>query len=131
MGPSTLDHAVSAVQGVAASQEDYTVVGWLGVFSPVTLIDGFSAWFLGATSAFPHASGPPNALAGIVYLLVILTVIAGSFGLLMRRYRKVGLSRTESADRIHQISFNDTMTGLPNRIAFNERLSFDAANGSR
>ena len=36
-------------------------------------------------------------------------------------------SRTESADRIHQLSFNDTMTGLPNRIAFNERLAFDAA----
>jgi diguanylate cyclase len=37
-------------------------------------------------------------------------------------------SRTESADRIHQLSFNDTMTGLPNRIAFNERLAFDAAD---
>jgi diguanylate cyclase (GGDEF)-like protein len=36
-------------------------------------------------------------------------------------------SRTESADRIHQLSFNDTMTGLPNRIAFNERLAFDIA----
>ena len=35
--------------------------------------------------------------------------------------------RTQSADRIHQLSFNDTMTGLPNRIAFNERLAFDAA----
>jgi diguanylate cyclase (GGDEF)-like protein len=35
--------------------------------------------------------------------------------------------RTESADRIHQLSFNDSMTGLPNRIAFNERLAFDAA----
>jgi diguanylate cyclase (GGDEF)-like protein len=35
--------------------------------------------------------------------------------------------RTDSADRIHQLSFNDTMTGLPNRIAFNERLAFDAA----
>jgi diguanylate cyclase (GGDEF)-like protein len=35
--------------------------------------------------------------------------------------------RTESADRIHQLSFNDTMTGLPNRIAFNERLAFDSA----
>ena len=30
------------------------------------------------------------------------------------------------ADRIHQLSFNDTMTGLPNRIAFNERLAFEA-----
>ncbi|MCW5704011.1 MAG: diguanylate cyclase, partial [Bradyrhizobium sp.] len=35
--------------------------------------------------------------------------------------------RTESADRIHHLSFNDSMTGLPNRIAFNERLAFDAA----
>ena len=24
--------------------------------------------------------------------------------------------RTESADRIHQLSFNDTMTGLPNGL---------------
>jgi diguanylate cyclase (GGDEF)-like protein len=37
-------------------------------------------------------------------------------------------SRTEAADRIHQLSFNDTMTGLPNRIAFNERLAFDVAD---
>jgi ABC-2 type transport system permease protein len=84
--------AVSSVQGVASAQENYDVIGWLGVFSPITLIDGFQTWFLGASSAFPHASGPPDALAGIVYLLIILTVIAGSFGLLMRRYRKVGLS---------------------------------------
>jgi diguanylate cyclase len=37
-------------------------------------------------------------------------------------------SRTESAERIHQLAFNDTMTGLPNRIAFNERLAFDIAD---
>ncbi|OQW57536.1 MAG: diguanylate cyclase [Proteobacteria bacterium SG_bin9] len=36
-------------------------------------------------------------------------------------------TRTESAERIHQLSFNDSMTGLPNRIAFNERLGFDVA----
>lgn len=36
-------------------------------------------------------------------------------------------TRTESAERIHQLSFNDSMTGLPNRIAFNERLGFDLA----
>ena len=36
-------------------------------------------------------------------------------------------SRTESANRIHQLSFNDSMTGLPNRVAFNERLSFGAS----
>ncbi len=48
-------------------------------------------WFLGAKSAFVGGYGPPNAVAGIVYLLVVLGLIGGSFGLLMRRYRKVGL----------------------------------------
>ena len=84
--------AVSSVQGVADHQERYDVIGWLGLFSPITLIDGFQTWFFGATSAFPHASGPPSMLAGLVYLLVLATVVAGCFGLLMRRYRKVGLS---------------------------------------
>ncbi|WP_413966291.1 ABC transporter permease subunit [Actinacidiphila polyblastidii] len=84
--------AVSSVQGVASAQEKYHVIGWLGLFSPITLIDGFQTWFLGATSAFPDAAGPPDAAAGFAYLLVILVLVAGSFGLLMRRYRKVGLS---------------------------------------
>jgi ABC-2 type transport system permease protein len=84
--------AVSAVQGVADNQEKWHVIGWLGLFSPITLIDGFQSWFLGADSAFPHAAGPPNAVAGIAYLLVVVAIIAGSFGLLMRRYQKVGLS---------------------------------------
>lgn len=84
--------AVSSVQGVAGTQQNYDVIGWLGLFSPITLIDGFQTWFLGASSAFPESAGPPNALSGIVYLLVILSLVAGSFGLLMRRYKKVGLS---------------------------------------
>jgi ABC-2 type transport system permease protein len=84
--------AVSSVQGVAASQEKYDVIGWLGVFSPITLIDGFQTWFLGATSAFPEASGPPDLAAGLVYLAVVLGLVAACFGLLMRRYRKVGMA---------------------------------------
>jgi ABC-2 type transport system permease protein len=84
--------AVSSIQGVAQSQEEYALIGWLGLFSPITLVDGFQTWFLGATSAFPHASGPPSTAAGLVYLLVLGAVTAGCFGLLMRRYRRVGLS---------------------------------------
>jgi ABC-2 type transport system permease protein len=84
--------AVSSVQGVAQNQERYHVIGWVGVFSPITLIDGFQTWFLGATSAFPHASGPPSMVAGLVYLAVLAGAVAGCFGLLMRRYKKVGLS---------------------------------------
>ena len=83
--------AVSTLQGIAYSQGHGTVTGWLGLLSPITLIDGVQTWWLGAQSSFIGGYGPPNALAGTVYLLVVLGVIAGCFGLLMRRYRKVGL----------------------------------------
>ncbi|ARF56461.1 ABC transporter permease [Streptomyces gilvosporeus] len=82
--------AVSAVQGIAAIQGSETAVGWLGLFSPITLIDGVQATFLGGTSSFPDHLAPSTA-AGAVYLLVTLTAIAGSYALLTLRYRKAGL----------------------------------------
>ncbi|MDX3096469.1 ABC transporter permease [Streptomyces sp. ME01-24h] len=84
--------AVTSVQGVASINGNDDVIGWLGLFSPITLIDGAQTWWLGATSSFPTGAGPKDAVVGIVYLLVLLAVIAGSFGLLMRRYRKAVLS---------------------------------------
>ncbi|MET8680359.1 ABC transporter permease subunit [Streptomyces sp. NPDC004647] len=83
--------AVSTVQAIAYEQGNFDTVGWLGLFSPITLIDGVQTRFLGADSAFPGGYGPPSALAGVVYLAVVLGLIAGSYALLMRRYRKVGL----------------------------------------
>ncbi|MEW1719645.1 ABC transporter permease [Streptomyces sp. NPDC093109] len=82
--------AVSTVQLIAWSAGSPEVVKWLGLFSPITLIDGFQSAFLGAGSSFPGEAGP-SAAAGVVYLLVILALIAGSYAVLMRRYRKVGL----------------------------------------
>ncbi|MFJ8823783.1 ABC transporter permease subunit [Streptomyces sp. NPDC102467] len=82
--------AVSTVQAIAYTQDNGSAVSWLGLFSPITLIDGVQTAFLGATSAFPGTDGP-SAGQGVVYLLVVLGLIAGSYGLLMRRYRKVGL----------------------------------------
>ncbi|MBO1336729.1 ABC transporter permease subunit [Streptomyces sp. VRA16 Mangrove soil] len=82
--------AVSTVQAIADAQDNSGAVSWLGLFSPITLIDGVQTAFLGATSAFPGAHGPSTG-QGVVYLLVVLGLIAGSYGLLMRRYRKVGL----------------------------------------
>ncbi|MGP9019742.1 ABC transporter permease [Streptomyces sp. BR1] len=82
--------AVSAVQGVAFDQQSTGVIKWLGLFSPITLIDGVQTAFLGATSAFPGRAGP-DAGVGMVYLLVVLALILGSYAVLMRRYRKVGL----------------------------------------
>jgi diguanylate cyclase len=82
-----------------------------------------------ATSATPDPSVvlppyllPANLLA-VAVVGAVLLVMGSGFSTYIIDLR----SRTESADRIHQLSFNDTMTGLPNRIAFNERLAFDAA----
>lgn len=82
--------AVSTVQAIAFEQGSAGAVKWLGMFSPITLIDGLQTAFLGATSSFPGGAGP-GAGTGVVYLLVILALIAGSYAVLMRRYRKVGL----------------------------------------
>ncbi|WP_424888136.1 ABC transporter permease subunit [Streptomyces sp. XH2] len=81
---------VSTIQGIALQRDSVDAIGWMGLFSPITLIDGVQTAFLSASSAFPDGHGPSTA-AGVVYLLVLLAVIAGSYGLLMRRYRKVGL----------------------------------------
>ncbi|MET7902694.1 ABC transporter permease [Streptomyces sp. NPDC005355] len=82
--------AVSTVQAIAYEQGNTGAVSWFGLFSPITIIDGVQTAFLGATSAFPGEYGPDTG-TGLVYLLVLLGLIAGSYGLLMRRYRKVGL----------------------------------------
>ena len=81
------------------------------------------------TSAVPDASVvlppslvPANMLVGAVVGAVLLVIGSGFSTYVIDLH-----ARTESADRIHQLSFSDTMTGLPNRIAFNERLTFDSA----
>ncbi|MEU5624086.1 ABC transporter permease [Streptomyces tendae] len=82
--------AVSTLQAIADVQSSSAAVAWIGLFSPITLIDGVQSAFLGATSAFPGGDGPSNGV-GAVYVLVTLGLIAGCYGLLMRRYKKVGL----------------------------------------
>ncbi|KYK16364.1 MULTISPECIES: hypothetical protein [Streptomyces] len=82
--------AVSTLQAIADVQGSTGAVAWIGLFSPITLIDGVQSAFLGATSAFPGGIGPRNA-EGAVYVLVTLGLIAGAYGLLVRRYKKVGL----------------------------------------
>ncbi|MER5196347.1 ABC transporter permease [Streptomyces sp. NPDC002755] len=82
--------AVSTLQAIADAQNSTGSIAWIGLFSPVTLIDGAQSAFLGATSAFPGGIGPSDG-EGVVYVLVVLGLIAASYGLLMRRYRRVGL----------------------------------------
>ncbi|WP_291851815.1 EAL domain-containing protein [Bradyrhizobium sp.] len=66
----------------------------------------------------------PAHVLGLAVFGAILLVMGSGFSTYVIDMK----IRTESADRIHQLSFNDSMTGLPNRIAFNERLAFDAAD---
>ncbi|MGW2049279.1 ABC transporter permease [Streptomyces sp. NPDC001858] len=82
--------AVSTLQAIAEAQNSSSSIPWIGLFSPVTLIDGVQSAFLGAPSAFPGGVGPSHG-EGVVYVLVVLGLIAASYGLLIRRYRKVGL----------------------------------------
>jgi diguanylate cyclase (GGDEF)-like protein len=75
-----------------------------------------------ASVVLPPSLLPANMLA-VAVVAAVLLVMGNGFSTYVIDLR----ARTESADRIHQLSFNDTMTGLPNRIAFNERLAFDSA----
>ncbi|QGV79674.1 ABC transporter permease [Streptomyces ficellus] len=82
--------AVTTLQAIAWNTDSLDAVPWLGLFSPITLVDGVQTAFLGASSSFPAEAGP-GAGQGVVYLLVVLALIAGSYAVLLRRYRKVGL----------------------------------------
>ncbi len=65
----------------------------------------------------------PAEMLGAGMVLAVLLVMGSGFSSYVIDLR----GRSESADRLHQLSFNDSMTGLPNRIAFNERLAFSCA----
>ncbi|GAB1336588.1 ABC transporter permease [Streptomyces sp. E-15] len=82
--------AVSTLQAIADTRGSTGAVPWIGLFSPITLIDGVQSAFLGGSSAFPGGSGPSTG-EGVVFVLAVLGLIAASYGLLIRRYRKVGL----------------------------------------
>lgn len=82
--------AVATLQAIADAQGTSESIAWIGLFSPITLVDGVQSAFLGAESVFPGGVGPTNA-EGVVYVVVALGLIAASYGLLVRRYKKVGL----------------------------------------
>ncbi|MFE6228246.1 MULTISPECIES: membrane protein [unclassified Streptomyces] len=82
--------AVSTLQGISYATENTDAIAWLGLFSPLTLVIGLQNAFLGAPASFP-GEVPVGTGAGVVYLLVVLGLIAACYGILMRRYRKVGL----------------------------------------
>ncbi|MET8765376.1 ABC transporter permease [Streptomyces sp. NPDC004658] len=82
--------AVTTLQAIADTQGSTGAIPWIGLFSPVTLIDGVQSAFLGATTRAPGGVDPSTA-QGLVHVLVVLGLITACYGLLVRRYTKVGL----------------------------------------
>ncbi|MET8560679.1 ABC transporter permease [Streptomyces flaveolus] len=82
--------AVSTLQAIAYTQDSDSAIPWIGLFSPITLIDGLQSAFLGGSSAFPGGVGPSSG-EGVVYVLFVAGLTAACYGLLNRRYQKVGL----------------------------------------
>lgn len=81
---------VSSLQGlVAFDADDPTTAGWIGLFSPMTLVDGVQAWAFDVETSTP--AGPPGDLAGVVFLAVTLGVVALCYAALAARYRRVRL----------------------------------------
>jgi len=82
--------AAAAVQGIAQSYNSLTLAGYLGLFSPFTLADGVQIALVNAPTSTP--APPPGTGGEVVFVLVAVAVIAGCYGLLLRRYRKLNAS---------------------------------------
>ncbi|MDQ1629455.1 MAG: type transport system permease protein [Actinomycetota bacterium] len=80
----------ATLQGVARDQGNDTIAGYAGLISPFTLVDGVQVWAFGSDPA--SLAGPPGTTGGLVCLAVTLAVIAGTYGLLLLRYRRVSVS---------------------------------------
>lgn len=78
-----------AVQGIALEQQHTSVAAYAGLISPFTLVEGVQSGLLGAPTGLP--AGPSGTAAGLVFLLVGLLAVAGSFGVLLLRYRRVSI----------------------------------------
>jgi ABC-2 type transport system permease protein len=81
---------VGSVQEILASQDNTGPIRWLGLGSPGTLIDGLQGKLLDGQNAFPTGQDLTNLQVSL-YALVTAVLIAGSYALLLRRYRKAGL----------------------------------------
>jgi ABC-2 type transport system permease protein len=79
----------AAVQAIADDQGRDTFAGYAGLISPFTIVDGVQSALLGADTVLP--AQPPGTAGGLVFLLAALLIVAGTFGALLMRYRKVSI----------------------------------------
>ena len=81
----TIVTSLQALVGFDA--DDLTTAGWIGLFSPMTLVDGVQVWAFDVEPSPP--AGPPTDAAGLVFLVVAVLLVVVCYRALVRRYRKV------------------------------------------
>jgi ABC-2 type transport system permease protein len=82
--------AIVSVQGIAQYYDNKTLGGYLGLFSPFTLADGVQIALVNAPTSTPEP--PPGAGGEVVFVLAAVVLVAGCYGLLLRRYRRLTAS---------------------------------------
>jgi ABC-2 type transport system permease protein len=82
-----LGTAVIVLQGITVGTGRDRLAGWVAIGNPVSLVDGVVTSLFDLRVTGP--ANPPGTLAGVVFTLALLAVVAGSYGLLVRRYRGV------------------------------------------
>jgi ABC-2 type transport system permease protein len=85
-----LESVSNIIQGIADHENSDTIAGYAGLISPFNLVDGVQTWAFGAKSS--TISPPPGTTGGLVFVLVTIALVAGCYGLLVLRYRKVSVS---------------------------------------
>jgi ABC-2 type transport system permease protein len=85
-----LGGVAGTIRGIATSEGNDSVAGYAGLISPYTLVDGVQTWALRAKSS--TEASPPGTTGGLVFVLVTIAIVAGCFGLLTLRYRRVSVS---------------------------------------
>jgi ABC-2 type transport system permease protein len=81
---------VTSLQGVVGyAAGNLAAARWIGLFSPMTLVDGVQVWLLGADSSAP--AGPPDGIAGLAFVAAAVALVGLAGWALSYRYRKVTL----------------------------------------
>ncbi|MFI0356288.1 ABC transporter permease [Actinomadura sp. 9N407] len=81
---------VSISQGIAEMRTDFSIAGWLGLFTPFNLVDIVQVRLLGAQSS--SIAIAPGVAGGLVALALCAALVAGATMVLYGRFRKAGLS---------------------------------------
>ena len=79
-----------SAEAIAAEHGSWTLAGHLGMISPFSVVQGVQTWLFGADN--PAPAGPQGTAGGLIYTAVTAAVLAGCYGFLLLRYRKVSVS---------------------------------------